>query len=237
MNIKSLNINNTDVLASLSKGALGMIPIAGPMISEAISNIIPNQRLDRLVSYIQELDSRLHKLEDISCIQKKCVTDSPYMILIEDSLIHASRVVTDDRRKYISSLVINGLTSEEANINRYRYLLSLLSELNDEEIIWLRFFLKPYFGGDDTFRNTHANVLTPARNYFGIDAEMEDLAALQDSYKAHLERLRLIKKRLKVDSKTRMPVFDNMTGEPEGSLFITHLGKMLLKEIDLLDEE
>lgn len=221
MNIKSLNINNTDVLASLSKGALGMIPIAGPMISEAISNIIPNQRLDRLVSYIQ----------------KKCVTDSPYMILIEDSLIHASRVVTDDRRKYISSLVINGLTSEEANINRYRYLLSLLSELNDEEIIWLRFFLKPYFGGDDTFRNTHANVLTPARNYFGIAAEMEDLAALQDSYKAHLERLRLIKKRLKVDSKTRMPVFDNMTGEPEGSLFITHLGKMLLKEIDLLDEE
>ncbi|WP_439259108.1 hypothetical protein [Lonepinella sp. BR2930] len=233
--INTLKSNITDKTTLLLKGALGAIPYIGSLLSE-ITNIIPNQRIDRIVAYIQKLSEKLDAIEiDIVNICENA--DSPYLILIEDSFIQASRVITSDRREYIASLIVNGLTDDETNIERHRYLLRLLSELNDEEIIWLRFYLKPYFGGDEEFRKRHENVLTLARHYINAPVEQQNLASLQDSYKVHLERLGLLKKRIKVDSKTRIPIFDRMTGEPEGTVYITHLGKMLLKEIGFIDKD
>lgn len=106
-----------------------------------------------------------------------------------------------------------------------------MSELNDEEIIWLRFYLHPAIGGDEDFRNKHSKTLTLARSYMGASEEELNKSAIQDSYKEHLERLGLIYTKIDIDRKANMPNYDKFSGKPKGSKYITRLGKMLLKEI------
>jgi len=233
-----LNINKVDILASLAKATAGSVPIFGSFISGIIEYIIPNQRIDRIVSYIRKFEQIIVALKvDIEVLNKKLSKpDNPYLILIEDSLIQAAKTVSDDRRVYLANLVVNGLNDEKLDVNRYRYLLSLLSELNDEEIIWLRFYLEPTLGGDKEFREKHINVLERPRTFIGAPEENLNKAALQDSYLEHLDRLGLIESKIQIDKNTNLPIF-NKSGKPKvSSRHTTRLGKMLLKEIGLLDE-
>ena len=112
----------------------------------------------------------------------------------------------------------------------------MLSELNDDEIIWLRFYLEPTLGGDKEFREKHINVLERPRTFIGAPEENLNKAALQDSYLEHLDRLGLIESKIQIDKNTNLPIF-NKSGKPKvSSRHTTRLGKMLLKEIGLLDE-
>ena len=120
-------------------------------------------------------------------------------------------------------IVANGLNKEQVQISQSIYLLNLLSELNDEEIIWLRFYLYPTLGGDEEFRSKHQSTLTLARNYIGASEEQMDKSAIQESYKEYLERLGLIKTKFNIDRNTNMPIYDKSSGKPKGSRYITHL--------------
>ena len=102
-------------------------------------------------------------------------------------------------------------------------------------MIWLRSFLDPTIGGDQEFRRKHENVLEPIRAYIGVDDSILEQKDIQESYKLHLERLRLIRSIYKFDNKTKLPKFNNH-GVPEISYrLITPLGKLMLKRIGLLD--
>ena len=45
-----LKNNSADYVASAAKSALGAVPFAGSLLSEIAGNIIPNQRIDRIVA-------------------------------------------------------------------------------------------------------------------------------------------------------------------------------------------
>lgn len=159
------------------------------------------------------------------------------MSLIEDGYVYAARAVSDERRSYIASVVATGLTDEKIEVNSSKYLLSLLSELTDVEIICLRFFLKPETSGGDDFRNKHNNVLEHVIAYMDPPRVEHDNLALQNSYKDHLERLGLIDGHIRKNRGTGMPEFDPSTGKPKVSYRkTTHLGRMLLSQIGLSDE-
>ncbi|WP_215768053.1 hypothetical protein [Haemophilus sp. SZY H8] len=224
----NLDENNTDKLISLTNSVLGEFP-GGSIVSGIINNLVPNQRQDRIVKYLRELEKRVSKLECL--INSDAKKLSEYIALFEDGLFYAFRAVSEKRLEHIASVVANGLNTEEIQISQYVYLLNLLSELNDEEIIWLRFYLHPTLDGDEEFRSKHQSVLNLARNYIGAPEEQIDKSAIQNSYKDHLERLGLIKTKLDIDRNTNMPIYDKLSGKPRGSKFITHLGKMLLNEI------
>ena len=79
-------------------------------------------------------------------------------------------------------------------------------------------------------------MFEPAIALSGAPESELDKASLQASYKEHLERLGLVRLRIKVDRKTGMPEFDKLSGKPRISRTdITHLGRMLLKEIGMPD--
>ena len=227
--------NKSDLIASAGKSVVGAVPFVGPLLSELVDSLIPNQRVDRLIKYVTELERRLSGTEEASLRLK--IQNEEYLILIEDGYIYASRAITDERRFYIASIVASGLTHEEIEVNSSKYFLRLLSELNDTEIIWLRFYLHPTIGGDRDFRGKHANVLEPARAYIGAPETELNKSALQDSYKDHLERLGLIQSHIRTDHETGMPNFDSFSGKPEVSYRdITQLGRMLLHQIGIIDE-
>ena len=87
--------------------------------------------------------------------------DDDFTDLIEEGFRQAARSLSDERRRYIANLIANGLTSDDVDSSESKHLLRILGEINDIEVVWLRFYREPYMGGDEAFRKTHEKVLKP----------------------------------------------------------------------------
>ncbi len=225
-----LKQNKTDTLVAAAKSALGVVPFAGPLLAELVGNLVPNQRLDRLTKYVEVLEQRLSEINGGKI--EKTLNDIEGLDLFEESFVQASRALTDERRKYIANIVANGIDDDAIEYYESKYLLKLLQELNEQEIIWLRSFMFITMGGGEDFRNKHSNILTPIVATLGSDDATLKKASLQSSYKEHLERLGLARSRYRMDRKTGMPEFDKFTGRPSVTYVeLTTLGRMLLSQI------
>lgn len=217
-----------DYVASAAKSALGMVPFAGSLLSEIAGNIIPNQRIDRIVKFAKELEKRLSALENANI--KSNLTDENFTDLIEESLHQAARSLSDERRRYISELVTNSISSVDLEYFESKHLLRLLGELNDIEIIWLRFYLNPVLNGDNEFREKHSNILNPVGAHLGSAQPELDKSTLQNSYKEHLASLGLLEKEMDMDTSGR-----GVKLKTKG-FKITSLGRLLLRELGFSDQ-
>lgn len=230
-----LKQDKTDALVATAKSVLGAVPFAGPLLSELVGNLIPNQRIDRLTKYVKELEVRLSNIDNQKI--ENALSSEEGIDLFEEGFVQASRSLTDDRRKYVANVVANGVDDETVEYSESKYILKLLQELNEQELIWLRFFMVPTIGGDEEFRNKHRNILDPVNAYIGSDERTIEKASLQDSYKEHLERIGLIRSHYRIDMDTGMPEFDKFSGKPSVSYRdLTPIGKMVLKQIGFDDE-
>lgn len=230
----NLDTNFLDKRVSTYKAVVSLVPYLGSFLSEFVGAVIPEQRLDRLVKYTKNLDE---KIQSINCDLSQIVKSNEQLIdLIEEGFVQASRAFTKERREYIANIIVNSLTDEARRYSDSKYVLNIISELNDEEIIWLRFFLHPTIGGDDEFREKHENILEPLSKTIGLPEEELEKAAIQENYKIHLERLGLIKAKYWIDKKTKQPQLDNHGNPKISSWYLTVLGKYVLKSIGLIDE-
>ena len=105
--------------------------------------------------------------------------------------------------------------------------------MSDVEIVWLRFYREPTIDGDGEFRKRHENVLAPAMATLDSSRNELDKAALQDSYKDHLCRLGLLKRRYRVDLRSKEPKFDADGVQEVAGYAITPVGHLLLRQIGL----
>ena len=118
-----------------------------------------------------------------------------------------------------------------------RHLLRILDQLNDIEIILLRYYRVPTIGGDEEFRKTHAEILRPAAAAISASQEEVDKDTMRESYREHLAQLNLLAPRYNTDIRTRQPKFDDLSGRQEVQSYeLTNLGNLLLREIGLGDE-
>jgi hypothetical protein len=230
-----LGNNKTDLIASIAKSALGTVPFAGTLLTEIVGNVIPNQRIDRLTKYVQILDE---KITQIPVAKIDELLNKPEFIdLIEEGFVQASRAISNERREYIASIVTKGISDESIQLLESKYLLKILEELNDIEVIWLRYYFDSTRMNENDFYNKHRNILTPVGLYKGADKETFNKASIQSSYKEHLERLQLIKYHIQIDRKTGIPEFNKQTGKPKvHRKSITYLGELLLEQIGLNKE-
>lgn len=225
-------INKTDLLVSAAKSIVGIAPFAGPLLVELVGTFIPNQRIDRLTKYVNELDKRLSNFEKEILTEEMRKDDC--IDLFEEGFRQATRALSDDRRRYIASVLGNGLSNENVSYIETKHLLQLLESLNDAEVIWLRFYLNPEIAGDNDFREKHKNILETVTAVIGSSQDEIDKEALQSSYTDHLERLGLIRPHYRIDRKTGMPEFDSFSGKQKVSYHdTTILGDLLLRFIGL----
>ncbi len=228
-----INNNKTDYLVSAAKGMLGAAPYVGPIITELIGNIIPNQRIDRISKFIQLLDERIKNIEKPTIEQR--LSDTDFVDLFEDSFFAVAKSLTDERRSYIASLLINSLSSKDIAVSKAKILLHLLNELSDPEIILLQFYAKCLTDDRDAFYEKHKNVIEGADAYLGSSKEELDNAALDATRNPHLERLGLIDPLFSA-TRRKLPEFDTKTGKIKASSYqISCLGCLLLRFIDLDD--
>jgi hypothetical protein len=208
---------------------LGAAPFVGPLLSEIVGSLIPNQRIDRISNYLLILDKKMNHI-CANFIESKLL-DEECIDLFEEGFVQASRAITEQRREHISSLVVNGISEENISINQSKYLLKLMQEINDHEVLWLRYFLVHRMKSDKEFRETHGNMFDPVRTPDGCDDEIKEKAAIQRSYKDHLERLGLIQATYQMDLELGVAKNDRMGRPIVNDWYITTLGKMLLKLI------
>ena len=226
----------TDYVMSAVNSALGAVPFAGSLLIEVAGNIVPNQRIDRITKFAAELEKKLASMEQD--FVKAQLSNEHFTDLMEEGIRQAARSLTDERRQYLASVIANSLEDEHISFLESKHLLKILGEINDIEVIWLRFYLVPTMGGDEEFRNRHEKVLERVIAYIGASQDILDKHAIQESYKEHLTELGLLSRTYQTDMRTKMPEFDSMHGGMKVRGYrITLLGRMLLRQIAMNDEE
>ncbi len=230
MSKDKLGDDRTDMLASLTKGVLGAVPVIGPIAAEIVGVVIPEQRLDRIKRFLVELEKRVKDVEQQE-LRAKCSKEE-FVDLLEDGFWQAARALSKDRLEHIASIIANGLKDEDVEYIKYKKLLSLLEQLNDNEVLFLIMYGKNEYG-DQGFMDEHPEILKPIPIHsMSPDDEIEQ-KQIQDSYKSKLAGLGLIKPRFKKPKKGELPEFDIKTGMVKASGYeLTTLGRMLLKMMD-----
>jgi hypothetical protein len=223
--------NKTDVTVSTIKSIVGIAPFIGPALQEAFDTFIPNQRLDRLAKFAIELDNKLSGItkEQINIKMKQ----ESFIDLLEEATIQSTRALSNERINYITSITKKALTEQEISDIENKHLLNLLKELNDIEIIWLRFYLVPTIGGDEDFRKKHKDILEQIYPTLGSKQKELDKSAIQNSYKEHLATLGLLDREISVDN---FSIGGGSNKLKTAGFDITSLGKLLLKQIGFTNE-
>ncbi|MFZ2207247.1 MAG: hypothetical protein WAV22_01115 [Porticoccaceae bacterium] len=155
----------TDKRVKLYKAVCGIIP-GGSFIAELCIDRIPNQRLDRVVDFIEKLESRLNKIESTSFVK-----DERYGYLAENSILESAKAYSSVRRSWLASICtpfVDPPTREEWDLRINA--VSQLSSLSDSEVKYLLGYL------DETrrFRLTHAQE---DRHIFITMADIDNLSA------------------------------------------------------------
>lgn len=225
-----IDSNRSDIAAAFFKSLVGAAPFIGAFLGEAIGLVIPNQKLERLITFAKVLDDKVKYLER-DTVKLKIQTEE-FTDLLEDGLVQASRAMTDERRTYLASLLKNSITDEKLSHVENKKLLALLGELNDAEVLTLKFYSLASLERRE-FAELHKELFAPIRRSLGAPQENIDKGALRDSYRNKLRELGLVKAVFKRPERDKVPEFDEKTGQLKATSFrATTLGKLLLRHID-----
>lgn len=213
-----LDENSIDLAAKLAKGVLGIAPGIGTTAAELVGYIIPNLREDRMVDFLRKLTIRVNDLEDFI----RRMNEPENIDLTEEALIQASRASTEERREYLANLLKNSLTKHEIEHSEKKKLFYLLDQLNDQEVILLKFYsLGIRTQQDHPFKEKHKDIIIPPSDY---TQDMINKASFFYTYINTLDTLGLVDKQGSKDFK-RIPEI------------VTPMGALLLEYIEVPDEE
>jgi hypothetical protein len=226
----NLSPDSRDKLTAAVRGLVGAVPVVGSIIGEVITNLIPNQRVDRIASFLAYLDERLAHVEHDEL--RRRLTSESNVDLLEDGLHQAARALSDDRRRQLAAVLAHSLTAAELRHAEQKRLLQIFGDLNDAEVL----LLKSYdfrLPGRQEFLEKHQDILYPPVVTMGSPQPEIDAAAVRDSYKEHLLRLGLIEAVYRQPTPREPAEFDRHTGKLKSSYDnLTGLGSLLLDLID-----
>jgi hypothetical protein len=238
-NLSQLSVSASDTLASIIKGALGAVPFVGSLIAEFAGNVIPNQRLDRVVKFATILEQRLNETEKLAF--RANLTNENFTDLIEESLKQATKAASDERLKFIASVIANGLSQAQIDLLEPKTFLKILGELSDTEIIWLCSYSRQHRHSRE-FEDKHKDILSDAGRFYGAPKHLQNRQVLLDNYDAHLLNLGLLAKRISTEKKhigfelpqIELPEFDRFNRDFKFETNISKLGEMFLAHIGII---
>jgi hypothetical protein len=133
-----------------------------------------------------------------------------FLDIFEDCVSQTGRAVTDDRLENLASVLEKSLTDEQIKHLQTKRLLSILSELNDVEVIILQSY---GYMNPTEFRDQHKSIFQNAVIHHTASEEEKEENAMYINYTDNLINLGLIG--------------PNRSGGSQ--LYLTQLGNMLLK--------
>jgi hypothetical protein len=229
----TLENNAIDRATAGGKVATSFIPVLGSAVGELLGQLIPAQRLDRIVDFIRRLDQKVACLEaEVKAQRVRRDVD-----LIETALLHATRAPSEERRERISCLVAKSLNSAEVDLVAEKQLLDLLSELNDTELLILQSYAVRRGPEAEKFREQHQHVLIVRPAHLGSPSAEVDKETIHRSFRERLIRLELLRPAFQRPQRNQLPEFDEKTGMMKANGHeITWLGRMVLGAAGLTDD-
>lgn len=215
-----------DALAATGRALAGLVPMFGGVIGELITKVIPNQRTERVVKYVRELNQRL---ETVETNIDDLLDDPENVDLIEEGGFQAARATSEKRISQIATLVANGLSAENSDLVRRKRLARLLRQIDEDELVLLNAYGQSY-GGDRSVWNA---VQRPDPAHMGSSVEEIDAEQLYDAGREHLLRLGLLRKNYRKPPRGQAPTFDTRKGDYEHSMEVSYLGRLLLRYLDM----
>lgn len=219
------------------KVVLSSLPIAGPLISEIVNEIIPGDRIDRIADFCTMLDERISGIESKLLIG--VLNDPEFVDLVEEALRQAARAISKERRTYLVELVATSLSKDKLEHLQSKHLMRILEELSDIEILWLKWYHLCSTREDRRpFEDLHKNVLDFRLPTMGSTEAEKDQHAIKQSYILHLDRCGL------VEDQARQPIANEDTvlagklsraikALPSGGKKISQLGMLMLRRIGI----
>ncbi|NVK54745.1 MAG: hypothetical protein HWE26_03960 [Alteromonadaceae bacterium] len=225
---KDLEQKKIDYAVSAAKGIIGAIPAIGPIFAEIIGEIVPNQRVDRIVAVLTELDKRL------TATEKASLTSNKYALsLFEDGMYQAARSLSEERNKYIAIFLKGCASLEEDKFSIKKKLFFILEDLTDLDIEIL-------LGMEH--RSGHIRYkLTPRSVTYGEYNRLDELQKFEydsakeawDLHLSTLQRHGLIEPEYEqLDEREPNRHLDEKTGMPRIIDYnVTSLGKVFIRSI------
>jgi hypothetical protein len=224
-----LGAGGGDRTAAVVRSVISNIPFLGQPLSEIVTELIPNQRIERVEKYLLLLGKELEALKVSPDVAK-----APQNIdLIEDGAYQAVRSLSDDRKQYLARAVAVGIVEDEAEKIKAKRILALISELDDGDLLLLDSFNTDSQPESYRKRYMRYQKLAPERPVIGSPANVVERWSIHEASLARLERLSLLNNQIHVNMETKLPRFDQFSGKPEGYLSITALGRLVLSRIGL----
>ena len=226
----------SDIAVILGKVGLSSIPTVGPLVAEIIGNLIPDLRFKRIFSLLEVLESKIDPAEKAKVEAR--MLEEKSIDLMEDGFLQAARALSEERIEHIASLLKNSLTDEDLEHIAYKKLLSILGEINDIEVLLLKFHTRlTTIGWAEEFRSKHPGILTEPL-YIRTSQKKVDKHAICEAYTTNLTLLGLIKNMFDRPWKDELPELDEQTGMMKSSgYYITDLGRLLLRSIDQTEDD
>jgi hypothetical protein len=212
----------------IAKGALGQLPIVGTIVNELLTEVIPNRRIERLQELFERLDERVARLEPVPSRDR--FADPLFVDLLEDGMLQAARATSSLRLEHIAELLANGISLKDRAAAEHKFLLHLLGELNDLQVLRLIWEGKERTSPEQgqAFRERHSEALFVQPAYFNSSRDVVDRETLHEGLERHLLRLGLLERQYHRQRRDELPEFEE-TGELKGGwIQISGLGILLL---------
>ena len=208
-----------DRIVAALRAVASAVPIAGGVLAEIVNEIIPNQRIDRIESYLKNLAIEIDalKMDDVS---DRMLRPSN-IALIEQGAYQAARAISEERRKRIAACVARGISNSDKEAAGFERVLWLIGEMDDHELA----LLAAYFTGNSKswarLGSQHATINAKQSD--------RDRALLHKAALIKLEKLGVFDFRYDYKPGTTDPVFEKSSGKPRGFYEISAIGRLVVK--------
>lgn len=124
-----------DMLASGLRMALSAAGPLGAVVSEFVTQLVPQQRVDRLENFVERLNQRFVGLRDE--FHERVQSSAPFAVLTEEATLAAVRTASDERRGDLAALLRNGFDHDDSRVEEDLALARLLERLNEPQVLLL----------------------------------------------------------------------------------------------------
>jgi len=213
-----LGATGRDRAVAVARAVAGMVPVAGSLIAELITEVVPGQRQERIEDWLRHLAERLATVEETRLRER--LREPENVALFEEGAYQAARAITEERRRQIADLVAGGIADDRRDYLESHRVLRLLGELDDAEVIILAGYLQKNREGD--YWKQHANVLQDLAVRLGSSRDEIDADTVRKAGRQHLVQLGLL---------------DQGALGGAASIQLNGLGRLLLRRIGLAGED
>lgn len=218
-------------MAAILRAVVSSAPIVGGLLTEIVTELIPNQRIDRVEKFLLALAEEVRRAGNERALP---VSEGPRLELIEHGLRAASMASSASKIEYLAACTAKGLTREENDAIRAQRILRILSELDPEELVVLLYQTHITIAAARDFREKHPAIFDIPILMYGSDQVARKTNAEYQAAERHLISLGLVSEEIKFDKTTGAAQV--RIGRPEKEIQITIVGRLVLYHAGLVSE-